>query len=133
MSRTYKKLEAQFHQILTNLCINAKDAITDNGKITIETTNISADEHYCTSNPDLRPGDYVLFTTKVDGCGMSEELLGKIIEPFFTTKKEGKRTGLGLATVDEIVKQNNGSLDVESEKEIGTTFRIFLPRLTNSS
>jgi PAS domain S-box-containing protein len=124
---------SQFDQILANLCVNARDAIGTTGRITIETTNVSADDTYCTSRPGLRPGDYVLLTVSDDGCGIDKEALGEIFEPFFTTKEEGKGTGLGLATVYGIVKQNNGHIEVTSEIGIGTTFRIFLPRHSDDS
>jgi two-component system cell cycle sensor histidine kinase/response regulator CckA len=119
---------SQIDQILANLCVNARDAITDVGKVTIKTKNISFDEKYCADNPEFFPGDYVLLAVSDDGSGMASETLDNIFEPFFTTKGVGKGTGLGLATVYGIVKQNNGLIKVYSEPEQGTTIQVYLPR-----
>ena len=119
---------AQVDQVLVNLCVNARDAIDDVGKISIETDIRSFDQAYCADNPGCVPGDFVLLAVSDDGCGMNPETLEKIFEPFFTTKQIGKGTGLGLATVYGIVKQNNGFINVYSEPDQGTTFRIYLPR-----
>ena len=119
---------SQIDQILANICVNARDAISDVGKMTIETENITFDEDYCIDHAGFVTGEYVLLTLSDDGCGMDKEILGKLFEPFFTTKGVGKGTGLGLATVYGIVKQNKGFINVYSEPDQGTTFRIYLPR-----
>src|ERR1039457_2482889 len=119
---------SQIDQILANLCVNARDAIADTGKITIETGNKIFDEDYCASHAGYVPGDYVRLAVSDDGCGMDKETQLHLFEPFFTTKPVGQGTGLGLATVYGIVKQNNGFLNVYSEPGHGTTFRISWPR-----
>jgi CheY-like chemotaxis protein len=119
---------AQVDQILANLSVNARDAIDGVGKLTIETGKVSFDETHCAKHPYLVPGDFVLLAISDDGCGMDKETLDNIFEPFFTTKGVGQGTGLGLATVYGIVKQNNGFINVYSEPNQGTTFRIYLPR-----
>lgn len=124
---------SQLDQILANLCVNARDAITDIGKIIIETRNITVDETFSRTCADALPGEYVQLTVSDSGCGMSTEILSNIFEPFFTTKEMGKGTGLGLATVYGAVKQNNGFIEVHSEPGIGTTFRIYLPRSRDKS
>lgn len=119
---------SQIDQILANLCVNARDAITDIGKISIETKNITFDKEYCSEHVDFLPGEYVMIAVSDDGCGIAPETMNQIFEPFFTTKKLGQGTGLGLATVYGIVKQNNGFINVYSELEKGTTFRVYLSR-----
>lgn len=119
---------AQLDQILANLCVNAKDAIDDIGEITIETENAVLAEPFCSDHPGCFPGEYVRIAVSDNGCGMDDETLEKIFEPFFTTKEVGKGTGLGLATVYGIVKQNNGFIDVGSKPGQGTVFTIYLPR-----
>ncbi len=119
---------SQIDQILANLCVNARDAIVGVGKITIETHSVQFDKDFCGDRPGFVPGEYVLLTLHDDGCGMDKETLDKLFEPFFTTKEIGKGTGLGLATVYGIVKQNNAFINVSSEPGQGTTFKIYLPR-----
>jgi len=128
---TVKIDASQIDQILVNLCINARDAISGTGKISIETDKVILDNFYCTSHPGARPGEYVLLTVSDDGSGIEKETLKNIFEPFFTTKEFGQGTGLGLATVYGIVKQNNGYINVYSEQGKGTTFLIYLPRHKN--
>ncbi len=119
---------SQIDQIMTNLCINARDAISNTGTITIETGNRIVDTEHTSHNPDALPGRYVVLTVSDNGSGMGSETLEHIFEPFFTTKDKGKGTGLGLATVFGIVKQNRGFIDIFSELGTGTTFTIFIPQ-----
>jgi two-component system cell cycle sensor histidine kinase/response regulator CckA len=118
----------QVDQILANLCINARDSITDIGKVTIETGNAVFDEQYCSDHFGFVQGEYVMLAISDNGCGMDKETLEQIFEPFFTSKGAGQGTGLGLSMVHGIVKQNNGFINVYSEPGKGSTFRIYLPR-----
>ena len=119
---------SQIDQILVNLCANARDAIVGVGKITIATEDCTLDKDYCAAHLGAIPGDYVMLSVSDDGCGIDKEKLAHIFEPFFTTKSVGKGTGLGLASVYGIVKQNQGFIDVISEPGRGTTFAIYLSR-----
>lgn len=119
---------SQVDQILVNLCVNARDAIDGVGRITIETDTATFNTGYCANHPGFFPGDYVLLAISDNGCGMDKDTLNQIFEPFFTTKTVGKGTGLGLATVYGIVKQNSGFINVYSEPDKGTTIKIYLAR-----
>ncbi len=123
---------SQIDQILANLCVNARDAIKDIGKVTIETDNICFDEEYCRRHQGFIPGEFVLIAFSDNGCGMDKETSNKLFEPFFTTKSRGKGTGLGLAIIYGIIKQNNGFVNVYSELGQGTTFKLYLPRHNQS-
>lgn len=118
---------SQLDQILANLTVNARDAIDDNGKISIETASAYFDEEYCKVNPGFLKGDFAVISVSDNGCGMDSETKNHLFEPFFTTKEVGKGTGLGLATVYGIVEQNKGFIRVYTEVGIGTTFHIYLP------
>jgi len=118
---------SQMDQILTNLCVNARDAITDVGRIAIETDRVLFDDDYCAGHAGAAPGAFAVLLVSDDGRGMDAHTQEKLFEPFFTTKGTGKGIGLGLATVYGIVKQNNGFINVYSEPDRGTTFRIYLP------
>lgn len=117
----------QLTQILTNLCVNASDAIAEDGSIMIETSNVIIEEEHLQEQGVCTPGNYVLISVCDTGHGIDKEILPLIFEPFYTTKKVGKGTGLGLSTVYGIIKQNRGFITAESELGVGTCFKIFIP------
>jgi PAS domain S-box-containing protein len=121
----------QLHQVLLNLCVNARDAMPNGGKLTIALENFTVDEQYAGMMPGSQPGPYVIITVSDTGVGIPSELIDKIFDPFFTTKELGKGTGLGLSTVVGIVKNHGGFVTVDSVEGRGTTFKVFLP--ANSS
>ncbi|MDY6857125.1 MAG: PAS domain S-box protein [Thermodesulfobacteriota bacterium] len=120
---------AQIDQILFNLAANARDAMPEGGTLTIETSNVDLDEIYCTLHVECQPGQYVVLSLDDDGFGMDKETLSHVFEPFWTTKEVGKGTGLGLATVYGITRQNGGFVTAYSEPGKGATFRIHIPRI----
>jgi len=117
----------QIHQVLLNLCVNARDAMPNGGALTIRVQNAELDAHYAAMVPDAKAGRYVMFSIQDTGTGIPPEICGKIFDPFFTTKEVGKGTGLGLSTVRGIVKSHGGFVSVYSEAGRGTTFKVYLP------
>ena len=124
---------SQISQILANLCLNAKDAIADIGKVIIKTENITLDETYCAMHPKCTPGKYAMLIVSDNGCGIDEDNIDKIFEPFFTTKEVANSSGLGLSVTYGIIQQNNGIIDIQSKIGEGTTIKIYLPQHTTIS
>jgi PAS domain S-box-containing protein len=118
---------AQLQQVLMNLCINARDAMPDGGKLLLKTEHVEISSDFCSAYPTFKPGSYVVLTVADTGCGMTPEVRQRIFEPFFTTKGVGEGTGLGLAMAYGIVQQHDGTIHVYSEPGKGTTFKIFIP------
>ena len=117
----------QLHQILLNLCVNARDAMPDGGKLSLSMQNLALDEAYASMNLEARPGPYVCLTVHDTGTGIPKEIQEKIFDPFFTTKEPGKGTGLGLSTTLAIVKSHGGFIHCYSEPGNGSTFKVYLP------
>lgn len=123
----------QMHQVLMNLCVNARDAMPKGGRLTIKAENTHLDENYARMHFEAKQGHYIMISVADTGIGMSAEVIEKIYEPFFTTKEQGKGTGLGLPSIRGIVKGHGGFIDVYSEVGRGTEFRIYIPAVISAA
>jgi PAS domain S-box-containing protein len=117
----------QLHQVLLNLCVNARDAMPAGGRLTVLAQNLVLDEHYAVMEPEARPGRYVVIHVQDEGTGIPPDVIKKIFDPFFTTKEVGKGTGLGLSSALGIVKSHGGFIRLYSEPGVGTVFKVYLP------
>jgi PAS domain S-box-containing protein len=122
---------SQIERVVVNLAVNGRDAMPDGGNLAIRAHNVTVDEEYAADNDNLAPGEFVMLAVSDSGKGMSPEVRKHLFEPFFTTKRTGKGTGLGMAIVYGIVRKAGGTLSVYSERGVGTTIRIYLPRIVD--